>query len=429
MRRAVRIPIRREFASATKAKNAIPSAGFSGAGFLGCYHVGAAACLHKQGYLPHPDDDSYTPYKMPLLTGVSAGSMIAAATCAGVNPEQDGMEVVLEAARRTRQLSLNQDGTSSKMVSLDVLTPGFSLIDQVEEPFRKALAKALGGYCERDKSDNNYSFHDIDPELFSRRFPVGSLRVGITDRRELWPPPLPFGDSNFMDAYRYVDGFRDMEDVVACSMLSSYIPGGTGLLNLHEVAPDVFGWLLKSDANANDTVGRAGARLKEMTSLGMVKHGKSHLPVMEKKSQLSNDDKSTDDAEENNQPNYYWDGGLADMFPTFDDNTIVVSPLNGLFGDYPSICPKLPTDDSDATISDGEGEVVSDPAKQNQQSAESSAFLQRLLRPYLPVTFRHCPKSELGFNPQNLQALRKMAFSSDDEELYLSFREGYDDAR
>ena len=34
--------------------------------------------------------------------------------------------------------------------SLDVLTPGFSLIDQVEGPFRDALARALGGRCEKD---------------------------------------------------------------------------------------------------------------------------------------------------------------------------------------------------------------------------------------------------------------------------------------
>jgi len=42
---------------------------------------------------------------------------------AGVNPEPDGMEVVLTAARRTRELQ-----NKKQLVNLDVLTPGFSLI-------------------------------------------------------------------------------------------------------------------------------------------------------------------------------------------------------------------------------------------------------------------------------------------------------------
>ena len=95
--------------TATTTSPVIPSIGFSGAGFLGCYHVGVAACLHKHSILPDPiNDNSYDTNKMPLLTGVSAGSMIASATLAGVNPEPDGMEVVLTAARRTRELQNKQ---------------------------------------------------------------------------------------------------------------------------------------------------------------------------------------------------------------------------------------------------------------------------------------------------------------------------------
>ena len=220
----------------------IPSIGFSGAGFLGCYHVGVAASLHKHGIIPNPtDDDSYDTNKMPLLTGVSAGSMIASATLAGVNPEPDGMEVVLTAARRTRELQNKQ-----KLINLDVLTPGFSLIDQVESPFREALVKALGGYCETDKSGNT-TIHDIDPELFARRFSNGSLRIGLTDRRGLWPPPLPFNSSRLLESYRYVDTFRNLEDVVACCMLSSYIPGATSTL------PSSFlGSLLNSSSSITD---------------------------------------------------------------------------------------------------------------------------------------------------------------------------------
>ena len=376
----------------------IPSIGFSGAGFLGCYHVGVAACLHKHSILPDPkNDDSYDTNKMPLLTGVSAGSMIAAATLAGVNPEPDGMEVVLTAARRTRELQNKQ-----QLINLDVLTPGFSLIDQVEIPFKEALVKALGGYCKTDTSGNT-TIHDIDPELFARRFSNGTLRIGLTDRRGLWPPPLPFNSSRLLESYRYVDTFRDLEDVVACCMLSSYIPGATSTL------PSSFlkGMMSSSDQSSDtsdgnttidtDTSYRAGLRLKEMANRGMIKHGITGLPVLD-------DDKK--------DSTYYWDGGIADVFPTIDKDTVIVSPVNGLF-EHPAICPLMPSN------SDNSG---SDTPKQQ------STILHQYLIPYLPDTFQHCPKSQLGLNRENARALLVMAFSSDDEEYISRFREGYDDA-
>lgn len=373
------------------------SIGFSGAGFLGCYHVGVAACLHKQGIIPHPDDTN----KMPLLTGVSAGSMNAAATYAGVNPEPDGMEVVLEAARRTRELSSGQ-------TSLDVLTPGFSLIDAVEEPFRDAIVKSLGGYCEKDSS-NNIIIHDIDPDLFSKRFPSGALRIGIADRRELWSPPL-------WKAYRYVDTFRDVEDIVACCMLSSYVPGITG-----HAPPSFLDGLTGSVDKSSSAAGRAGVRLKDMVQLGLVRHGKTGLPVVENVDESTNNEESKEDK----STDHYWDGGLAEMFPTFDNNTVIVSPLNGLYDPNPSISPEI---SDDATFTDKSGGDT-----QQQHPSQSTALLQNLLRPYLPsllpATFRHCHKSELGLNTKNAQTVLKMIFSSDDDELYSRFKEGYDDAR
>ena len=79
----------------------IPSFGFSGAGFLTCYHFGAADCLLKHGLLlPRgllPRDDT-----TPTLTGVSGGALVATAVAIGVSPE-DGMKATLEIAARTRQ--------------------------------------------------------------------------------------------------------------------------------------------------------------------------------------------------------------------------------------------------------------------------------------------------------------------------------------
>jgi len=369
--------------------------------------------------MPHPNDDSYDPSKMPLLTGVSAGSMIAAATLAGVNTETDGMEVVLEAARRTRELSSSrqkqnpqhdQDREESGLlenlgISLDVLTPGFSLIDQVEGPFRNSLAKALGGYCVKDHSKNNYTFHDIDPDLFARRFPHGALRIGLTDRRELRPPSL-------FKAYRYVDSYRDLEDVIACSMLSSYVPLGTGPLKLKDKMPNFLGGLMPK-SEITDVSDRSGIHLKEMEKLGMVKNGITGLPTVNDTSRGTEDVESKDESNTTNEPTTnYWDGGLTDMFPTFDNDTVIVSPLNGVYDPNPSICPQIPDIEYGA----------------KKDSASTSA-VQNYLSSYLPSTFRHCQKSQLGLNSKNANMALLMAFSSDNDELYLRFRDGYDDTR
>ena len=56
--------------------------------------------------------------------------------------------------------------------------------------------------------------------------------------------------------------------------------------------------------------------------------------------------------------------------------------------------------------------------------------MQNLLQSYvptLPETFRHCSKSNLGLNMQNARTVKEMILSSDDEQLYERFREGYDD--
>ena len=79
--------------------NKISSLSFSGAGFLGCYHLGAVECLMKHGLLWDPLSSDE---KLPILTGVSAGALIIAGITVGVKPE-DGMSVVLDIARNTRE--------------------------------------------------------------------------------------------------------------------------------------------------------------------------------------------------------------------------------------------------------------------------------------------------------------------------------------
>lgn len=411
------------------ASSVLPSIGFSGAGFLGCYHVGVAACLQRHGWLGVDESGNKnnntiqlaTTIKplVPLLTGVSAGSMIAAATAAGVAPEQDGMEVVLAAARRTREMS-----KTSALPTLDALTPGFSLIDAVEGSFREAIVKALGGrlplQSQKQQDDYDYSLdslYDIDPQLFERSFPNGSLRIGLTDKRSLlssFPPPSPL--SSLPKSYRYVDSFRNVEDVVAACMLSSYIPGVTGPLLADNIADKLLGVFNfgseKDDVKSGkDAAKRAGRQLREMTRLGLVKDGTTGHPTQNSLDKTESEIETTnqDDEDDDSIHPQYWDGGIADVFPTFSERTVIVSPINGIYTN-PAICPRL-------------NEI------ENQSLTISSVpYLLRSYIPALPATFRHCSKSNLGLNVENARAVKDMILSSDDEQLYLRFREGYDDA-
>lgn len=83
-----------------KIRQAIPSFGFSGAGFLTCYHLGAAKCLLEHGFFTNNVEAK--PKSTPLMTGVSGGALTVAAVAAGVNPEI-GMNTTLAVAEQTRQ--------------------------------------------------------------------------------------------------------------------------------------------------------------------------------------------------------------------------------------------------------------------------------------------------------------------------------------
>ena len=82
----------------------LSSFGFSGAGFLACYHLGVAQCLVKHGILLQPGrlSSENNIQNSPVLTGVSGGALVAAAVSAGIDLEQDGMNACLEIAKRTR---------------------------------------------------------------------------------------------------------------------------------------------------------------------------------------------------------------------------------------------------------------------------------------------------------------------------------------
>ena len=269
-------------------RNQISSFGFSGAGFLACYHLGVAHCLLQQGILPEAgsvrrEDDGRPPV---ILAGVSGGALIAAAVSAGVHPD-DGMDAVLQVAKRTRQAG-----------RLDALQPGFSLIDVAEEYFSPLLRQAV----------------QDDPDYFLQRIDHGRLlRIGLTDRRVF--PPI----GNNPAAFCFVDQYQSIDDVISACTLSSYVPGLTG---------PAWGSLYER----HSAVVRATQHLRGMIAAGSVKQGATGKPIPP----LS----SVHHSEGVQGREICWDGGLVNGFPHVDEHTVIVSPLAGNFT-HDSITPSL----------------------------------------------------------------------------------------
>lgn len=306
----------------------ISSLGFSGAGFLASYHLGAVKCLQEQGVL------AVSKGSLLPLTGVSAGALVAASIAAGVNAD-DGMKSVLEIARKAREAG-----------RLMTLQPGFSLVDVMEVEVRERLNKAV-------ESDN---------EEFLRRIDYGrNLRIGLTDR-QVFPPVGPNPR-----AMCYVDRYRDIDDVVAACVLSSYIPGVTGPT-------------LGSKHERHHAILRAAQRLLEMVQHGCVKKGLTGEPLQV--SEISSDLREL-----------YWDGGLVNAFPVFDENTVIVTPIAADFVNE-SIDPSIEYRDKG-----------------------------------LPIRkWKANPTTQLHMTTANLHTFRSLVLNPDEANLQSFFDKGYDNA-
>lgn len=262
--------------TAARTVKQISSIGFSGAGFLACYHLGVVSCLTDQGLILLPRHKKENNRRCDIaLTGVSAGSLVAAAVVAGIDAAT-GMQAVLNVSHATRRAG-----------RFDALQPGFSLIDEVEVEFANLLREAVRP----------------DPESFLQRVNQG-LRIGLTDRRVF--PPVGYNPNAFL----YVDTYRSIEDVIAACILSSYVPGVTGPA-------------LGSLALRNHAVVRASAVMLEMMGEGCVKHGATGVPVMLDQSE----NRTLSSMETKIAREICWDGGLVNAFPTVDKDTVIVSPI------------------------------------------------------------------------------------------------------
>lgn len=355
------IATRRLHSKPTKPK-LLTSFSFSGAGFLGSYHAGVYQCLLKHNHLLKPLETLEPDAKSPVLTGVSAGALISAAISAGVEPES-AMNVILEVAKRTRE----------KGGLLDTLAPNFSLIDQLDDLLEIEMQKALGG----SESENDY-----DLDLLLNRIQHGKLlHIGLTDKKRFDVLNL----KTDLDAYVYADQYRSIKDITSCAVLSSYIPVGTG--------PAIW-----NDANSeNNAVKNAWKIVSEMEELGFLKHGLTKEII--RRDVISDDETLEKDLQ-------YLDGGLCNLFPEIDEDTIIIAPINGLYS-KPCITPEIPMDDDEKTL--------------------YSSILSRIKLDF-PITLEMSEGIRVGANSQNLLALYQMARSSSSETLQGKFRDGYDDA-
>ena len=367
----------------------IKSISFSGAGFLGVYHCGVYDCLLKHGHLLRPleiipechEFDRRTLCSPPILTGVSAGALISTAISCGVTPE-NAMSVCLDVAEQTKR----QGGI------LDVLKPGFSLIDTLERTFVSELKKALGGSGDcKAAGDHNDSDYDID--LLMNRIQNGRLlRIGLTDRTKVNLASL----KSDLSAYVYVDQYRDIYDIVSAAILSSYIPIGTGPLSLQ----------LAQQSN-NLAISRAWERVKTMEQLGFLKHGESSLPVVRSTT-------ATDDSPDYETP--YIDGGIANICPEIDNQTLMVCHMNGAYGKH-GIAPT-----GRYNIDYEELDSVSTSDKDEATSISNTFF--NLTNSVIHISDR----VKFGLNQENLLTAYLMARSSESSLLEERYREGYDDA-
>jgi Patatin-like phospholipase len=364
-------------------KSCLASIGFSGAGFLAAYHLGVVSALQRHGVLPQQhtlNDDNDTSCQpdtatrnhgsldWPVLMGVSAGSLVAAATLAGIHPETTGLQAILSVSRQTRR---------QNRWYLDTLSPGFSLVDICSNVFETLLRDALP---------------TRGMELAFVQLANRKLRIGLTDRRVF--PPVGYNPQ----AALVVDTFRSVDDVLAACILSSYVPGVTGpalgSLDVH-----------------NRAIHRAMDTMQEMIRIGSVKRAVTREPLLpfgtepDEAEASSTADPATSErllhSQQSNQPprryqrEICWDGGLVNAFPTIDSDTLIVSPLAAEFRHNASISPAIEYEE-------------------NERSA--IAMLQV------------SPNVKVHLTPANAWAFSSMVLSSDDAALQRKYQQGYDNA-
>jgi hypothetical protein len=96
---------------------------------------------------------------------------------------------------------------------------------------------------------------------------------------------------------------------------------------------------------------------------------------------------------------FYWDGGLVNVWPVVDETTIIVTPICARFSPNPYISPAV--------------------------KEEGDSMWNWIV----PPTIRVNDRAEIHLNYSNMETLRQMTLSSDETVLQQRFAQGYSDAR
>lgn len=471
-------------------RNIIQSIGYSGAGFLGCYHLGVTQCLIDHHHIIPPtrsgggnNNNKNNSDAVVRFTGVSAGALTIAAITAGVTCT-DGMNLCYDINHQTQQLCSR---------SLDVLHPGFSLVDIVEDNLKHRIKDSIeqhfyGGEDEYIQYINSFG---------------GILRIGLSDRRYLLPSgrrrtrndtttpedqknvnsSSSLKNNNSPSSYVYVDQYRNVNDVIAACILSSYIPGVTGPA-------------LGTYASNHKSIIKASNQLHELIDIGYVKNGVNgqilepiiirnnveqhtqQLPVVDqdsneqqvnqrprkpmgamktentglnwnttmnmnhywnKISDLRNELKNNN-SKLYNMREIFWDGGLVNPFPSFDNNTIIISPIAATFHNHSSITPAIEysSKNNNNDINNNNNETINQHMKGNSEfhhdnnknnNKENMIDMTQSFTHFLQSLHVHNPHVQVHLTKENIRVLRYITFStSDDSILEQKFTQGYDNA-
>ena len=219
-----------------------------------------------------------------------------------------------------------------------------------------------------------YASHCNDEGCFLNFVTNGKLlRIYVTHPATFFKNTFKNNDYYFPPELHYIDEYRNIDDVVAACMLSSYIPGATGPF-------------LSQTTKLNQTVDRSNKCLRSLIQ---------HNPACIKDS-FTNKPVEVDSTNDNDP--FYWDGGLCQNWPVIDHNTLIVSPLHGDYSPNLYISP--------------------------QSNDDKETKINNLLPKYV-----NWHGYKVNVHSENADILRRMIISSHENTLQQNFYDGYDDTK
>jgi hypothetical protein len=293
--------------------------------------------------------------------------------------------------------------------TITVLWYRFSLVDQVE----KALYRLT---------------KDLDEEYVLRKnVPDGRLRIGLTDTSK-WFQSIPMtrrqqsnnrasNRNNTSSAYVYVDEYTSIPEIIAACVLSSYIPGLTGPSLIWERSNMTHPAVSRSQRIVQQMVERNASKKKAGNPIQ-----KTDPMILERKIPTTTCSRQ------------FWDGGLTNVFPLVNNDTLLVTPFEGRFYN-PTITPSCnyyhqhqkqqQRTSTRATIEPTHDQLTGSAGRLVGNHSPWSLLFPGSEANHIDSGFV-TPQLDMSFS--NVRAMRYIALSSSDTELESWFLQGYDNA-